>query len=285
MTSNGARIRKTRGSIVLVLVLLFVALLAIVGFALDASSRGVLVEVWKAETGHQMTDVCHERFVSALGSLGKDIAKIDVSGPDNAIANALMSATRETPARIVVPTTMPEGIENLPIQLSDVHASFQLVSGNLEGALREHPLSESQFVPTSPTMSHLGNTDPFAGGHDFKNPPPPSNPRSSPPMARATDYRAACACGDHSVCFQDTTTTESHLASVAVVAITLEATATFTADRQTVRRTLVETKLAHVLASHEPTLKDKVWVDVPKGLVVHLAPFYVARRIREDGRE
>jgi hypothetical protein len=259
-------------------VLLFVAVLAIIALALDRSSRSILVEVWKAEAGHRIAGVCQERFVHALGELGKDIAEIKEQGPQNALASAILSAKHDRSVTVVIPTTVPAGPVDAPLQVSEVRASFRVVAGDLDHALDQHPLSESRFVITSSALEgrQVAVRPP---------PPPPSSPESVPPLARATDFDTALCAHDHAVCMTGTTTTVPHPSSVAVVAVTLEATGTMIADRHRVRRTITETKLVHVVAHHEPKLEGDSWIDVPRRLELQMSPFYISRRVREDGRE
>jgi hypothetical protein len=259
--------------LVLALVVVFAGILAILAYALDRASRSVLVETWKSESGHRLVAAAQERFVAALSELGEDLREIPKTGPSNSLAHALFSVRKGQTVEAVVPTTSPPELEPSPYQVGEVRARFQLVTGSLEEAVRGWPWSQSRFRVATSTAA----TETTSPAHL-----PPASVRRT---MDATAPIQPVADEDGPVCHGPPGTTGKHTCSLAVVAMTLEATATVEAGRQRARRTISETRLLHVTAHHVPEMRGKVVWDVPYSMNTDLSVFYTMRRIREEGAE
>lgn len=286
--------RSRAGMLVLALVVLFAGILAIIAFALDRASRSVLVETWKAESGHRLAGAIQERFVTALGELGEDLTEIPKTGPTNAIGSALVALSRGQAVEVVVPTTSPPELEPSPYQVGEVKARFELITGSLENLLTGWPLSQSRFGTTTPPAPPAAPATGPASAHapELRQPPDmlPDTPVNEPPRSVKesivlTGPIEPYADADGPICRGRPGSAEPHTCSAAVVALTLEATATVAADRHRVRRTLIETRLLHVLVEHVPQVWKNVPWDMPREARTELSVFYTARRVREEGAE
>lgn len=291
MTRSPKPRRSRAGMLVLALIVIFAGILAIIAFALDRASRSVLVQTWKAQSGHRLASAIQERFVTALSELGDDLARMPKTGPTNAIGAALVALKKGGVVQVVVPTTSPPELEPSPYQVGEVTARFEVVTGSLENLLEGWPLSESRFRMTTAPAS--APTTAPASGPSGRQPPDmlPGTPVTEPPpsvtaaVALTSPIQPFADAGGP-VCRGRPGTSGPHTCSAAVVALTLEATATVAADRHHVRRTLTETRLLHVLVEHVPdTLTHRVPWDMPREVRTELSVFYTSRRIREEGRE